>query len=454
MEKLSEDTESASIRGVSSQAGESLEGISRVQGVRRCQALSEKNKINADRKKYHHKLGPGGYETAIPKWDKKEQDLIDKGIVPEPLRDEWELRARNWFLAHGGSYDETTGDLICNDELRIPRENWKRIVKEIKEGQRKFTADRAGFAKVGVDEIMMGFNDMELDIAGPEDERTLGEVLGGVILWDKNYIKLPGSAPRTTPPSSRRRSPTPPLPPSPPHDVGQHNTSPSRSPPPDLGRPSPPSPAHDTKRKRASKNAPSKISKRRSSPKRKLSPLPKVPHANLPIRPYDRTPKENARIAKEQHDAQMKRKEPEPRPEYTEKHIAWAKDFITTPSQYDLHYKADDYTRTLQKEVKKSSSRASASGSKSSSTTSKKKSDVPQLGQQAKQSIPPLKVLTENVPPPVQGQAFDREKELADECGISVEDLLASQDHRIPKAVVAPKPQFVMGEPLNEDSGV
>ncbi|KAI5019892.1 hypothetical protein ZWY2020_044780 [Hordeum vulgare] len=78
----------------------------------------------------------------------------------------------------------------------------------------------AGFAKVGVDEIMTGFNDMELDIARPGDERTLIEVLGGVILWDKNYIKLPGSAPRTTPPPSRRRSPTPPLPPSPPHDVG------------------------------------------------------------------------------------------------------------------------------------------------------------------------------------------------------------------------------------------
>jgi hypothetical protein len=64
--------------------------------------------------------------------------------------------------------------------------------------------------KSGVDEIMPGFHDMELDIAGPEDERTLGEVLGGVILWDKNYIKLLGSAPRTTPPPSRHRSPTPP----------------------------------------------------------------------------------------------------------------------------------------------------------------------------------------------------------------------------------------------------
>ena len=67
----------------------------------------------------------------------------------------------------------------------------------------------AGYAKVGVDEIVTGFHDMELDIPGTEDERTLGEVVGGIILWDKNYIKPP----------SRRRSPTPPSPPRiPPHD--------------------------------------------------------------------------------------------------------------------------------------------------------------------------------------------------------------------------------------------
>jgi hypothetical protein len=102
-----------------------------------------------------------------------------------------------------------------------------------------------------------------------------------------------------------------------------------------------------------------------------LSPLPKVHHANLPIRPYDRTPEENARIAKEHYDAQIKKKEPEPRPEYTEKQIAYAKYLLTLPSQYDLHYKPDDYTRILPKEGKKSRSRASASGSKSS--ISKKK---------------------------------------------------------------------------------
>lgn len=104
--------------------------------------LSEKNKKNTEKKKYHHNLGPGGYESAMPKWDKKEQELLDKGIEPECLREYWELRARNWFLAHGGSYDEQTGDLVCSDGLRIPRENWKKIVKEIKEGKRKFRPDR------------------------------------------------------------------------------------------------------------------------------------------------------------------------------------------------------------------------------------------------------------------------------------------------------------------------
>jgi hypothetical protein len=119
---------------------------------------------------------------------------------------------------------------------------------------------------------------------------------------------------------------------------------------------------------------------------------------NLPIRPYDRTPEENDRITKEHHDAQIKNKKPEPRPTYTEKQINYANYFLSLPSQYDLHHKPDDYLHTLQKEGKKSRSSRSASGSKSSKSASGKRSDVLQLGQQAKQSIPPLKVLSENVP--------------------------------------------------------
>ena len=81
-------------------------------------------------------MGPGGYEVAMPKWDKKEQDVIANEIAPESIREERELRARNWFVGHGSTYDETTGDLICSDGIRVPRQRWLEVVKEIREGKR------------------------------------------------------------------------------------------------------------------------------------------------------------------------------------------------------------------------------------------------------------------------------------------------------------------------------
>jgi hypothetical protein len=82
------------------------------------------------------------------------------------------------------------------------------------------------YARVRVDEVLHGYESLELDIAGPEEEATLGEMLGGVVLWKKKDTKLPGLAP-PPPPSSQRRSPSPP---SPPRDYDDHhNASPSRS---------------------------------------------------------------------------------------------------------------------------------------------------------------------------------------------------------------------------------
>ena len=39
-------------------------------------------KENASKKKHFHHLGQGGYSTAIPKWQKMEDDLTARGIVP------------------------------------------------------------------------------------------------------------------------------------------------------------------------------------------------------------------------------------------------------------------------------------------------------------------------------------------------------------------------------------
>src|SRR3954463_12526802 len=87
-------------------------------------------------------MGPGGYAVAMPKWDAKEKELNTKGIIPKPMREEWDLRARNWFLGHGSEYDDITWDLVYSNGIRIPRETWQRVMKEIKEGKTKFHPDK------------------------------------------------------------------------------------------------------------------------------------------------------------------------------------------------------------------------------------------------------------------------------------------------------------------------
>ena len=43
---------------------------------------SRKNKANAAKKTKFHRLGLGGYEVAMPKWDKPEEEMLDAGVTP------------------------------------------------------------------------------------------------------------------------------------------------------------------------------------------------------------------------------------------------------------------------------------------------------------------------------------------------------------------------------------
>ena len=42
---------------------------------------SRKNKANAAKKTQCHRLGPGGYAVAMPKWDNSEKDMEDAGVT-------------------------------------------------------------------------------------------------------------------------------------------------------------------------------------------------------------------------------------------------------------------------------------------------------------------------------------------------------------------------------------
>jgi hypothetical protein len=53
--------------------------------------------------KFRHKLGPGEYKAAMPKWAKKEQELCDTGI-PDPL-DGCTVCNRNWIQCRSHTDD-------------------------------------------------------------------------------------------------------------------------------------------------------------------------------------------------------------------------------------------------------------------------------------------------------------------------------------------------------------
>ena len=146
--------------------------------------------------------------------------------------------------------------------------------------------------------------------------------------------------------------------------------------------------------------------------------------------------------------AHFHKEKPQPPPPYTEKQKEWAADFLTTDCQYDLHQKKDDYTRTLAKKLRQSREKKSATGRKSSTSSAplkaqqtganKKRKCIPHLGEQAKQSIPPLKVLFEDVPELLLQQQYDEAAKLAAEMGVTVAELLNFQDNILPFLDVAP----------------
>ena len=85
-------------------------------------ARSAKNRLNAEKKKYHHTLGTGDYNTAVPKWEAFEAKLLDNGIIPQTA--DWPERSKFWLFAHGAGLDPVT----C---LIVPQGKWKEKIEYI-----------------------------------------------------------------------------------------------------------------------------------------------------------------------------------------------------------------------------------------------------------------------------------------------------------------------------------
>jgi hypothetical protein len=91
-------------------------------------ARSKQNKLNAKKKKYFHRLGSGGYKTAVPKWEAYENELRQKGITPQT--DDWPDRSKFWLFAHGAVLHPETGLIVAKGKWR---RKIRRVIRKIKE---------------------------------------------------------------------------------------------------------------------------------------------------------------------------------------------------------------------------------------------------------------------------------------------------------------------------------
>jgi hypothetical protein len=83
-------------------------------------------------------MGSGDYKTSLSEWDKKDADLIARGIIP--ATQQLPGRARNWFYGHGGYVDKQTWELIAPPAIVKPKDKLVKALQEVQEG--KFIPDR------------------------------------------------------------------------------------------------------------------------------------------------------------------------------------------------------------------------------------------------------------------------------------------------------------------------
>ncbi|RLM73386.1 transposase [Panicum miliaceum] len=93
---------------------------------------SKKNAINTALKKYNHHLGLGGYKKAIQKWQKMEQDLMDRGI--RPVTWDWPERSKERLSANGITLNQEDGSFVVPLAMEELSQNLVTTIQEAREG--------------------------------------------------------------------------------------------------------------------------------------------------------------------------------------------------------------------------------------------------------------------------------------------------------------------------------
>jgi hypothetical protein len=225
-----------------------------------------------------------------------------------------------------------------------------------------------GCVRVGVDEVVPGFETVELDIPRGEDERTLADVKHGFALWPKKYVVLLQRPP--TPTHEQQMPSTPP------------GGSPGEQPSPHLPErdPSVSPPSRDPPRKTASVKRNGTPPRKKARKEKQLPPTEKLT--------WEKTPEENAEAVQ----AELKKKFAPKVPEIPfEKTLDSVKVVRTVENLYDpVPSPPSDYARSIERSYDKMIE--ATKPVKSGIREIKGIHSVYQLGQQPVQSVAPLKV--------------------------------------------------------------
>ena len=111
------------------------------------------------------------------------------------------------------------------------------------------------------------------------------------------------------------------------------------------------------------------------------SKIPGPPLKPLPKRPYDKTVEENAAEVAAQVQAHFAPKMPEPKQIFDEKTKKWAKEFIEQPAKYKMNLRSDYEREIIKQDAKRRQNKK---------PSAKSGKQIPQLGEQKNQSVPPL----------------------------------------------------------------
>nr|CAH66063.1 OSIGBa0091B08.4 [Oryza sativa] len=110
------------------------------------QAMMERNKENAAKKKYHHHLWSGGCSVAMPKWEEMDASLLERGIGPATSK--WPDRSKFWYYAHGGTLNPVDVSLVFSDQICEAASRLMDAVEASSQGTSRMRSKRDTEAKI------------------------------------------------------------------------------------------------------------------------------------------------------------------------------------------------------------------------------------------------------------------------------------------------------------------